>query len=205
MSLNFHYMSFDFSNNMYMLGLLFIYVTLFSSNIYMLVIYLFYVTSKTYIFNVVPDICHSKNPTTCTCFFFWSAVHLDPSHHPIRCPISQSHIGIIQFLWLGIMIMFQLRHHRETACHNEASVITTWQTGVGGGPHLTVAHSAREDICQVTLYSKTCHPNSCQMSSVDFCVLFLYPATEVEKYRQSCLLKQDMGVGDNANCCSRRL
>jgi len=30
---------------------------------------------------VVPDICCSKNPTTCTCFFLWSAVRLDPCHH----------------------------------------------------------------------------------------------------------------------------
>jgi len=48
--------------------------------------------------------------------------------------------------------MFQLRHHRENACHSQPSVITTWQTSVGGGPHLTVAHSARQDMCHVTLY-----------------------------------------------------
>jgi len=30
---------------------------------------------------VVPHICCSKNPTTCTCFFLWSAVRLDPCHH----------------------------------------------------------------------------------------------------------------------------
>jgi len=75
--------------------------------------------------------------------FFGSAVRLDPYHRPTRYPSSQCYNGIIQVLWLGIMIMFQLRHHRETACHSQPSVITTWQTGVGGGPHLTVAHSAR--------------------------------------------------------------
>jgi len=103
------------------------------------------------------------------------------------------------------MIMFQLRHHRETACHSQPSVITIWQTGGGGGPHLTVAHSARQDMCQVTLYSKTYYPNSCQISRVDFFVLFLYPATEVWNYRRGCLLKQDMSPGDNANYCSGRL
>jgi len=77
------------------------------------------------------------------------------------------------------MIMFVVRHHRETACHSQPSVITTWQTGVGGGPHLTVAHSARQDMCQKTLYSKMYHPNSCHILRVDFFVLFLYPATEV--------------------------
>ena len=127
---------------------------------------------------VVPDICCSKNPTTCT-FFFWSSVRLDPCHHPTWYPSSQCHKRIIQFLWLGITIMFQLRHHRETACHSQPSVITTWQTGVGGGPHLMVAHSARQDMCQMTLYSKTYHHTSCQISHVDFFVLFLCPATEV--------------------------
>ena len=128
---------------------------------------------------VVPDICCSKNPTTSTCFFFGSAVRLDPCHDPIRCSISQCHIGIIQVLWLGIMIMFRLHHHRETACNSQPSVITTWQTGVGGGPHITVAHLARQDMCQVTLYSKTYSPISFQISRVDFFVFFLYPATEV--------------------------
>jgi len=47
MSLNSYYISFTFSNNTYMLGLHFIYVTLFSSNIYMLVMYLLIVTQKT--------------------------------------------------------------------------------------------------------------------------------------------------------------
>ena len=53
---------------------------------------------------------------------------------------------IIEVLWLGIMIMFQLRHHRETACHSHSSVKTTWQIGVGGGLHVTSAHSARQDM-----------------------------------------------------------
>jgi len=135
----------------------------------------------------------------------WSAVRLDPCHHPTRYPSSQCHNGIIQVLWFVIMIMFQLRHHRETAFHSEPSVITTWRTGVGGGPQLTVAHSAWQDMCQVTLFSKTYHPKSCQISRVDFFVLFLYPATEVWNYRRGCLLKQDMSAGDNANCCSGRL
>jgi len=115
--------------------------------------------------------------------FFLSAVRLDPRHHPgpTRYPISQCHNGIIQVLWLGIMIMFQLRHHRETACHSQPLVITTWHTGVGGGPHLTAAHSARQNICQVTLYSRTYHTNSCQTSRVDLCVLFFVPSNSGRK------------------------
>jgi len=54
--------------------------------------------------------------------------------------------GIIEVLWLCIMIMFQLRHHRETACHSQPSVMATWQIGVGGSPDLTAAHSARQDM-----------------------------------------------------------
>ena len=108
-------------------------------------------------------------------FCFLSAVCLDPCHHSTRYPISQSHNGIIQVLWLGIIIMSQLHYHRETACHSQPSVMTTSQTGVGGGFHLTAAHSARQDMCQVTLYSKTCHTNSCQTSHVDLCVLFFVP------------------------------
>ena len=34
---------------------------------------------------------------------------------------------------------------------------------------------------------------------------FLYPPTAVGNHRRGCLLKQDMSVGDNANCCSGRL
>jgi len=204
MSLNFYYMSLNFLNNIYILGLNFIYVILFSSDIYMLVIYLFYVTQKTYICYCSPWHILIEKSHNMHMFIFWSALRLDPCHHPTRYPSSHCHNGIIQVLSLGIMIMFQLRHHRETACHSQPSIITTWQTGVGGGP-LTVAHSARQDMCQVTLYSKTYHPNSCQISRVDFFVLFLYPATEVWNYRRGCLLKQDMSAGDNANCCSGRL
>jgi len=56
--------------------------------------------------------------------------------------------GIIdsENLCLGIMIMFQLRHHRETACHSQASDMATWQIGVGDSPDLPAAHSARQDM-----------------------------------------------------------
>ena len=119
-------MSFNFSNNIYMLGAHFIYVTL------------------------------SKHPTTWTCFWFLSAVLLDPCYHPTQYP-PQCHNAIIHVLWLGVTIIFQLRHHRETTCHS-----------VGDGPHLTVAHPARQDMCQITLYSKTNNTNSCQTSRVDW-------------------------------------
>ena len=103
----------------------------------------------------------SKHPTTWTCFWFLSAVLLDPCHHLTRYPISQCYNAIIHVLLLGVTIIFQLRHHRETTCHSWPSVMTTWQTRVGDGPHLTVAHPASQDMCQVTLYSKTKNTNSC--------------------------------------------
>ena len=120
-------------------------------------------------------------------FFFLSEVRLDPGpwHDPTRYPISQCHNGIMQVVWLGIMIMFELRHHRETACHNQPSVMTTWQTVVGGVPHLTAAHSARQDMFKVSLYSKTYHTNSCQTSRVDLCEHFLlFPRTAVRNHRR---------------------
>jgi len=76
------------------------------------------------------------------------------------------------------MIMFEPFHHRETTNHSQPSIracMTTWSTGVGGGPHLTAAHSARQDMCEDALYSKTYHANSYQTSSVYSCVsFFLY-------------------------------
>jgi len=73
------------------------------------------------------------------------------------------------------MIMFELCHHRETMRHSQPSIrgcMTTWSTGVGGGPHLTAAHSAKQEMRQDVLYSKTYHTNSCQTSSVYLCVSF---------------------------------
>jgi len=119
---------------------------------------------------VVPHICCSKHPTPCTCFFFgvlyvWTHVITQA-----RYPSSQCHNGIIQVLRLGIMTMFEPRHHREITNDSQPSIrgcMTIWSTGVGGGPHLTTAHSARqEDMCQDGMYSKTYHTNSCQTSSV---------------------------------------
>jgi len=74
--------------------------------------------------------------------------------------------------------MFEPYHHRETTSHSQPSIracMTTWSTGVGGGPHLTAAHSAKQDMCQDAFYSKIHHTNSCQTSSVYLCVsFFLY-------------------------------
>jgi len=44
-------------------------------------------------------------------------------------------------------------------------------------------------LCEVILYSKTYHRNSCQTSRVDIGVLFLYTASEVGNYQRGCLLK----------------
>jgi len=74
------------------------------------------------------------------------------------------------------MIRFEPCHHRETTNHSQPSIwgcITTWSTGVGGGPHLTAAHSARQDMCQDALYSKTYHTNHVRHHvSIYVCPLF---------------------------------
>jgi len=62
-------------------GVAFLNVTLFSSNICMLVIYLFMLHNKHIYVIVVPQMCCSKHPTLCTCFFLWSAARLDPCNH----------------------------------------------------------------------------------------------------------------------------
>ena len=134
-----HFVS--YLNNLYMLGAHLIYVTLFSSNI--LVMYLFYVTkfaTKHIYLIVVPDICCSKDPTICTCLF---SVCSTPPDTVSNYTVFN---GIIEVVWLGIMIMFQLRHHRKTACHSQPLVMATWQIGVGDGPHAPAAHSARQDM-----------------------------------------------------------
>ena len=67
--------------------------------------------------------------------------------------------------------------------------VTTWQTRVGDGPHLTVAHPARQDMCQVILYSETNNTNSCRTSRVDSCVLlFLCRVSNRRSWKQSARL-----------------
>jgi len=141
----------NFSNNMLWSHLL--YITLFSKNIYMLVKYLLHVTqlvNNIYIVFVVLNICCSKNPTS-----WLYVVYSTPGPMSSLDTVSNLTVfnGIIKFLWLSIMIMFQLRHHRETECHNQPSVMATWQIGVAGGPHVTKAHSARQ-TCVRQLYTE---------------------------------------------------
>ena len=86
--------------------------------------------------------------------------------------------------------------------------MTTWQTRVGDGPHLTVAHPARQDMCQVTLYFKpTILIHVRRHVSIYVCFYFctLSPTGAVGNHRRGCLLKEDMSAGDNPNCCSGRL
>ena len=78
------------------------------------------------------------------CFCQWSAPR--PLSSPDMVSNFTVYNGIIEVLWLCIMIMFQLHHHRETVCHSQPSVMATWQIGVEGGPDLTAAHSARQDM-----------------------------------------------------------
>ena len=138
-------------------GVTFLYVALFSTNIFMLVIYLYMLHNKhTYVI-VVPHICCSKIPQHAHVFFFgllyvWTHVITQT-----RYPSSQCHNGIIQVLRLGIMIMFEPCHHRETTSHSQPSIrgcMTTWSTGVGGGPRLTAAHSAKQDMCCFVLLTR---------------------------------------------------
>jgi len=151
MSMNLCDMLFNFLNNIYMLWSHLLYVTLFSNNIYISVTYLLYVTqfvNNIYMGFVVPDICCSKNPTTCLCVG-------SSTPGPMTSPDTVFNLmynGIIQVLWLGIMIIFQLRHHRETDCHNQISVMATWQISVAGGRHITAAHSLRQDMCEASFY-----------------------------------------------------
>jgi len=49
----------------------------------------------------------------------------------------------------------------------------TWQTGVGFGPHLTADHSARQDMRQVTLYSKTYCQVLCKILYISYLVRWL--------------------------------
>jgi len=67
---------------------------------------------------VVSHICCSKNPTTCTCFFFFGMLYVWT--HVItqtRYPSSQCHNGILQVLRWGIMIMFELCHGWRSSSH----------------------------------------------------------------------------------------
>jgi len=181
-----------FKQHMYV-GVTFLYVTVFSSNICMVAIYLFMLHNKHTCFIVVPHICCSQHPTPCTCFFFgvlyvWTHVITQA-----RYPSSQSHNGIIQVLRLGIMIMFEPCHHRETTHHSEPWIwgcITTWSTGVGSGPHLTAAHSSRQDMCQDALYSKTYHTNHVRhVVSIYVCPLFRCKTMHAAKYVQKKISK----------------
>ena len=74
----FYYISFICLNNICILGLHIIYVTLFSSVIYMLVIYSFCVTQNTYICNCSPWSTLFKKSQNMHTFFFVSAVRLEP-------------------------------------------------------------------------------------------------------------------------------
>jgi len=73
----------------------------------MLVTYLFMLNNKHIYVIIVPHICCSKNPTTCTCFFLWSAVRLDPCHHSdmvSKFTVSQwdhtsSKVGYHDYVW----------------------------------------------------------------------------------------------------------
>jgi len=173
----------------------FLYVTLFSSNICMLVIYLFMLHNKHVYVIVVPHICCSKNPTQCTCFSLWSAVRLDPCRHSdtvSKFIVSQwdhtsSKVGYNGHVWT-----VSAQRDYESQSPSIRGCMTTWSTGVGGGPHLTTAHSAKQDMCQDALYSKTYHINSCQTSSVYLCVFLFFGTvspTAVRTQQRDCLLK----------------
>ena len=117
---------------------------------------------------------------------------------PMSSPDTVSNFSVSQCdhtcSMVGCHNNFQLRHQRETTCHSRPSVMTTWQTRVGDGPHLTVAHPAKQDMCQVTLYSKTNNTNSCRTSRVDLCVFsFLYRVSNRRSWKPSARLFTQTG------------
>ena len=155
---------------------------------------------------VVPHICCSKNPTTCTCFFSLVYCTSGPMSSDMvsKFTVSQwdhtsSKVGYHDHVWT---VSSQREYESQSTLNPR--LYDTLVTGVGGGPLLTPAHSARQDMCQDALYSKTYHTDSCQTSRVDLCVSFFCTVspTAVGNQRRGCLLKQDMSAGEDANCCS---
>ena len=70
---------------------------------------------------------NTENPNK---MIFFGKNRLEPLDRIFRRHVhTHTHKEIIQVLWLGIMIMFQLRHHTETASHSQPSIrgcMTTW-------------------------------------------------------------------------------
>ena len=154
-------------------------------------------------FIVVPDICCSKNPTTCTCFF-WSAVRLDPCHHPTRYPSLQCHNGISS--------MVGYHDHVSTASSQRDCVSPS-----------TLSHYNLANMCgwrsssHSSLFSETRHVSgnswlknipSKFMSDIYHVLIllcFFCPLQQRSETQRGCLLKQDMSADDNCNCYSGRL
>ena len=149
-------MSFNFLNNIYMLGAHFMYVTL------------------------------SKHPTTCTL---------------MSSPDTVSNFSVSQ--WDHTFSMVGCHNHFPTAspqrdCMSQSTLshdnLANWCGWPSDGPHLTVAHPARQDMCQVTLYSKTNNTYWCQTSRVDLCVfLFLYRVSNRRSWKPSARLFTERG------------
>jgi len=152
---------------------------------------------------VVPDICCSKNPTTCKCFFF---VYSTPR------PMSSPNCTVSQWDHRSCIVGY----------HDHVSTASSQRNCVS---HSTLGHENLANRCgrrssshrsplrvsetrhvwgNSLLNSKKIHPNSCSTTRVNFCVLFLYPARG-RKLSARLFAQTGHECGDNANCCSGRL
>ena len=68
-----------------------------------------------------------------------------------------------------------------------------------------IAHSAKQDMCQVTVTQKHTILLHGRYQVSIFLYFFCTLQQTSETYQRGCLVKQDMSAGDNANCCSGRL
>jgi len=126
---------------------------------------------------VVPDICCSKNPTTCTCFFLWSAVRLDPCHHSdtiSKFTVSQwEHTSSIVGYHDDISTGSSQRDYKLQSTHNPRlhnNLVN--KCGCRSSSHSSPLSETRH-VSGCSLL-KIHHTNSCQTSRVDLCVPFFF-------------------------------
>ena len=159
---------------------------------------------------VVPHICCSKNPTTCTCFFLWSAVRLDPYHHSdtvSKFTVSQwdrisFKVGYHDHVWI-------VSSQRDYESVNPQSEVV-WQPGqqVWVAVLISQQPTQRNKKC-VRMFFTRKHIILIHVKhrvSIYACLfLCTVSPTAVGNQRRGCLLKHDMSAGEDDNCCSGRL
>ena len=149
-----------------------------------------------------------KIPQHAHVFFLWSTVRLDPCHQTWS-PSSQCHNEIIQVLRLGIMIMFEPCHHRETASHSQLSLAIRQPGQQVWVAVLISQQPTRRNKTFVRMFFTQKHIIPIHVKhqvSMYVCLFFCTVSpTAVRNQRRGCLLKQDMSAGEDDNCCSGRL